>query len=379
MMHGFAVPEATQHHYKSLYSFKAPPDGAQPIAGLVTFKGTLYGTTYTGGLQESYGSLGTVFSITKKGNERVLYDFTPLTAWNPSSDLVALRGVLYGVASGGGYNQGVVYRTATSGRERILYSFKGIPDGSAPVSSLIALDGTLYGETVTGGTGHCDGPAVGCGTVFELSTSGAERVLYNFPGGSRGRYPVGNLVAVNDTLYGTTVSGGDRKGCFAGSCGTVFSVSTSGEEHVLYKFKGPPDGELTQSSNGLVVLNNVLYGTAAEGGTRGFGAVYSVDLSGKETILHSFDGGANDGNDPSARLEVVNGVLYGTTFGGGETGRGTVFKINTSGAEQLLYSFAGTPDGSGPLADLTLADSKLYGTTSGGGSESAGTVFRISP
>jgi uncharacterized repeat protein (TIGR03803 family) len=188
MMHGFAVPEATQHHYKSLYSFKAPPDGAQPIAGLVTFKGTLYGTTYTGGLQESYGSLGTVFSITKKGNERVLYDFTPLTAWNPSSDLVALRGVLYGVASGGGYNQGVVYRTATSGRERILYSFKGIPDGSAPVSSLIALDGTLYGETVTGGTGHCDGPAVGCGTVFELSTSGAERVLYKRSRRFSGKY-----------------------------------------------------------------------------------------------------------------------------------------------------------------------------------------------
>ncbi len=247
-------------------------------------------------------------------------------------------------------------------------------------------DGKLYGETVTGGRGRCRGRkhAIGCGTVFEVSTSGAERVLYNFKGNRHGIYPVGNLVAVNGTLYGTTASGGDRSACSGYGCGTVFSVSTSGVERELYKFKGPPyDGEPAYSSNGLVAFNNVLYGTTTDGGTSGLGTVYAITLSGKETILHNFTGGA-DGANPSARLKVVNGVLYGTTYAGGtgtncSGGCGTVFKISTSGTEQVLYSFQGNPDGSGPLSDLTLVNGELYGTTSFGGSEGAGTVFRISP
>ncbi len=108
-----------------------------------------------------------------------------------------------------------------------------------------------------------------------------------------------------------------------------------------------------------------------------------ITLSGKETLLHNFTGGA-DGANPSARLKVVKGVLYGTTYAGGtgtkcSGGCGTVFEISTSGTEQVLYSFQDIPDGSRPLSDLTLVNGKLYGTTSTGGSEGAGTVFRISP
>lgn len=392
----FSARAAATHYYESLYSFTGNPDGAKPVAGLVPLNGVLYGTTREGGTGfPTGGGLGTFFSVTTTGQERVLYSFGSGSDadYNPASDLVAVNDALYGVASGGPpYNLGVVYAVTTSGKESVVYSFKGKPyDGSYPVSSLTALDGKLYGDTVSGGRGRCRvrKRAIGCGTVFKISASGAERVLYSFKGRRHGVYPAGNLVAVNGALYGTTVSGGDRSGACSGivpgyGCGTVFSVSTSGVERELYRFKGPPyDGEPTSSSNGLVALNNVLYGTTTDGGTSGLGTVYVVTLSGKEMILHNFTGGS-DGANPSARLKVVKGVLYGTTYAGGAStncsgGCGTVFSISTSGTEQVLYSFQGGPDGGGPLSDLALLNGRLYGTTSAGGSEGAGTVFRISP
>ena len=381
--------------YESLYSFTGQPDGNTPEAGLVALNGVLYGTTWKGGAGfPTGGGLGAFFSVTTTGAERVLYSFTDQNNGdNPSSNLIAVNGLLYGVASGEPPdNTGVVYSVTISGGESVVHTFKYVfrnkrsVDGSNPDSALTALDGKLYGTTGSGGTGLCRGRKhkVGCGVVFEVTASGAERVVYNFRGGRHGKYPVGNLVAANGTLYGTTASGGDRSACSGYGCGTVFSVSTSGVEHELYRFKGPAsDGEPTGSSNGLVAFNNVLYGTTTDGGTSGRGTVYAITLSGKETILHSFTGGP-DGAYPSARLKVVKGALYGTTYAGGTStncsgGCGAVFKISTSGTEQVLYSFQGNPDGTGPVSDLTLLNGGLYGTTSTGGSEGAGTVFRISP
>lgn len=367
------------HHYESIYSFRSSPDGAQPIAGLVSLNGMLYGTTYGGGVR--YHSPGTVFEITKTGDERVLYSFSyGSSGSHPLSDLIALKGMLYGTADGGN-GLGVAYEVTTSGHLTVLYTFKGNPDGNDPGGPLTVLQGVLYGVTNWGGSGHCFRKKLGCGTVFAISTAGAERVLYSFQRNPRdGQFPTGNLVVVNGSLYGTTLNGGDPKACPGKGCGTVFSVSTSGEEHVLYRFKGPPyDGA---APNGLVAYNNVLYGTSG-GGTSGLGMVYSLSLSGKETILRNFTGGL-DGAYPFARLSQVNGTLYGTTSAGGagancSTGCGTVFKISATKAEQVIYNFQGRPDGSDPISDVTLANGKLYGTTELGGSSNQGTVFRILP
>ena len=377
-------PAAT-HHYESLYSFKGSPDGAEPLAGLTALRGALYGTTAGGG---GYDNPGTVFRITKAGKERELFSFGSGSEAgnNPSSELLTHNGKLFGVAAGGRVNDlGVVYRVTTSGQESALYSFKHERGGYTPVGNLTAVNGKLYGLTVTGGSGHCSNGRhpLGCGTVFEVSTSGKKRVVYSFQGGDDGQFPGGNLVYINGTLYGTTPYGGDGEECSGRGCGTVFSVTTSGMESVLYRFKGPPyDAEYP---DGLVALNNVLYGTGG-GGTSVLGTVFSVSLSGNETILHNFTGGS-DGENPSAGLEVVNGLLYGTTQGVGNDrgscsgGRcGTVFKISASGTEQVLHRFRGYPgDGNDPNGYLTILDGKLYGTTYGDGSQGEGTVFRISP
>lgn len=94
----------------------------------------------------------------------------------------------------------------------MLYSFKG---PAAPTF----VNGTLYGTTDYGGTA-----SAGNGTVFELSASGKERVVYRFQGGTDGATPAGAVILVNRTLYGTTYFGGNGASSGRGD-GTIFKIS----------------------------------------------------------------------------------------------------------------------------------------------------------
>ena len=109
---------------------------------------------------------------------------------------------------------------------KVLYRFPGGRNGALPVASLIDVNGTLYGTTSFGGLLDCPGS---CGTVYSMSTTGVEKVLYRFAGGSDGATPESSLVDVNGTLYGTTAFGGGAP-CPTGGCGTVYSISTTGNE-----------------------------------------------------------------------------------------------------------------------------------------------------
>jgi uncharacterized repeat protein (TIGR03803 family) len=156
-----------------------------------------------------------------------------------------------------------------------------------------------------------------------MTTSGTERDLHNFCGYGDGEYPAAKLVAVKDTLYGTTVGGGD--GQYQG--GTVFSLTLHGKEHVLHSFGNGNDGKSPESSP--VSVNGTLYGVTLEGGTNDEGIVFSLTQSGTERILHNF-GPPPDGDGPGAELVYLNGILYGTAEGGGKAvyGGGTVFQIS---------------------------------------------------
>jgi uncharacterized repeat protein (TIGR03803 family) len=182
--------------------------------------------------------------------------------------LVDLNGTLYGTASGGGkYGQGAVFSLSTSGGEKLLYSFKGgSKDGADPEGGLNAVKHTLYGTTARGG-------AHGDGTVFSITPTGTETVLHSFTG-SDGNFPLATLLNVNGTLYGTTSSGG------AYGYGTVFSITLSGHETVLYSFSGPPSGGFdgAHPESGVIDVNGTLYGTTYLGGADGTGTVYSITL-----------------------------------------------------------------------------------------------------
>jgi uncharacterized repeat protein (TIGR03803 family) len=363
------TPRLALSSYKSLYSFKGGGDGGYPYAGLTALNGTLYGTTYGGG---GSGGWGTVFKVSTSGKERVIYRFKAgADGAHPYAGLIALNGTLCGTTyQGGTSGWGTVFKVSTLGKEHVLYSFKGGADGAYPHAGLTALNGILYGTTYAGGG------LSGWGTVFKVSMSGTEHVLYRFKAGADGAHPYAGLIAVNGTLYGTTYQGGIK------GWGTVFNVSTSGEEHVFYSFEGGADGGYPYA--GVTNVADILYGTTYAGGaSSGWGTVFTsgeeiVFTSGNADALYRFKADA-DGAHPYAGLIALNGTLYGTTYQGGASGWGTVFKLSTSGEELVLYSFKAGKDGGYPYAGLTALNGALYGTTKEGGSHGWGTVFRISP
>lgn len=286
-------------------------------------------------------------------------------------------GTLYGTtqAGGGEANAGTVFQISSSGQESVLYSFRAAPDGKMPQAApLLGPDGALYGTTNKGGS-------AGFGTVFKLQqVNGAyrETFLYSFQGGNDGAYPSSSLVMDEaGNLYGTTFYGG-RTDCQPGlGCGTVFKIDTAGQESILYAFGAPPDGEnpyagLIEDSAGN------LYGTTTFGGAYNWGTVFMLNPSGQETVLHNF-AGPPDGAAPYAGLfRDAAGNLFGTTQGGGANlgncspyGCGTVFEVKSTGEEVVLHSFFNWRDEGDP--DGGVVEDKagnLYGTTLGMGNTS---------
>ncbi len=358
---------------KVLYSFCSQQncaDGKTPYASLIDVKGTLYGTTAYGG---SYGA-GTVFALDPTtGAEKVLYS----SAWNPTSTLIDVKDALYGTTyTGGSFGNGTVFSLdPNTGIATVVHSFGGSQDGSNPYSGLIRANNSLYGTTEFGGT-H------GSGTVFALQLrTGAEEVLYSFCNKQEkcadGANPYASPIYVNGTLYGTTEYGGAHKR------GAVFAVdSKTGAEKVLHSFCSQPhcsDGKIP--SAGLIAVNGMLYGTTGIGGAHEGGTIFALDPNtGTETVLYSFCRQQNctDGADPEASLFAVGDKLYGTTWGGGSHGDGTVFALERkAGTETVLHSFSSGGDGQNPVASLIEMNGTLYGTTFAGGADGDGTVFAI--
>jgi uncharacterized repeat protein (TIGR03803 family) len=343
-------------------------DGAYPQGGVITVGGLLYGTTEEGGT----ANYGTVFSLTRGGAEKMTHSFegNPNTTDGgyPQTGLIDVGGTLYGTTPvGGASGYGTVFSITTKGVEKVLYSFQGGSDGASPQGGLVNVGGTLYGTTESGGSN-------GYGTVFSITTAGGEKVLYSFKGGSDGEAPVGTLIDVGGFLYGTTYDGG---GYGYTGYGTVFRVSTAGKEKVLYAFKGPYDnGDGEGPNGGLIDVGGTLYGTTYAGGAGGFGSVFSVTKAGAEKILYSF-ALDTDGANPSGSLLNVGGILFGTNRVGGAHNGGTVFSVSRAGAESVLYSFEGGVDGANPLGSLIDVGGIFYGTTGFGGASNDGTVFSV--
>ena len=253
----------------------------------------------------------------------------------------------------------------------VLHSFSGGADGKTPYGLVRDQAGNLYGTTASGGASNS-------GTVFKLDASGTETVLYTFTGGADGKLPIGPLVLdPSGNLYGTTNDGGKPYACFLGyfGCGVVFKLDAAGEGTVLYTFTGGTDGGEPYSVGLVRDASGNLYGTTAAGGTSDEGTVFKLDTTGKETVLYSFGSG---GVEPFAGLvRDASGNLYGTTTNGG-SGFGVVFKLDTAGKETVLHKFTGGADGAVPYAGLVLdAAGNFYGTTTAGGASNFGTVFKL--
>jgi uncharacterized repeat protein (TIGR03803 family) len=356
--------------YSQLYSFKGMPDGAQPLKRLLNVGGVLYGTADWGGQpnrQSGGEQTGTVFKWSPSNGESTVHVFQDFPdGRNPVAGLINVKGELYGttIYGGGPRHRGTVFKVSQTGAESVLYRFNGPRDGYEPYSGLIYVNGLLYGTTVFGGLTGC---TEGCGTVYYVSLSGVHKVLYRFKSGIDGSQPEAGLIYRNGLFYGTA-GGGDYH-----NDGVVFKMTPSGVEHVIYRFKGEPDG--SQPFAGLTDVNGESYGTTGFGGTKLGGTVYKIDGSGHESVVYSFP----RNSVPQSGLLYVNGALYGTTTNGGTAGHGTVFKVTLDGKGSIVYSFHGPSDGRNPTGGLIRVNDKLYGTASQGGTTGNGSLFSVSP
>ena len=367
-----AVP-AHASKYSVVYSFQGGNDGAAPFSGMIAVDGTLYGTTYFGGT----ANLGTVYAVTLAGTETTLHSFQGgADGVNPWGGLLNVNGMLYGTTnSGGDHNFGILFNMTTGGDETILHNFAGHLDGTNPVGSLIKSGPALYSTTSAGGFGAgCGEP--GCGTVFKWSGKGDYSVLYRFPVGDANS-PLGTLLPFNGELYGTSYQGGADQN---NPLGALFKVTKDGTETLLHTFGAGLDG--ADPVGGLINVDGTFYGTTESGGDNEYGTVFKVTPAGDVTVMYSFKGGKTDGAGPQTALIYAGGALWGTTGNGGREGLyGTVFKITLDGQETVVHKFdtLDGPDGSVPLGNLIKVGANLYGTTYGGGTHGHGSVFQIKP
>jgi len=258
---------------------------------------------------------------------------------------------------------------------RVLHSFAGSPsDGIGAGASDLVVDaqGNLYGTTSIGG-------AFGAGTVYKLDSSGNETVLYSFTGakgdGANPRGPV--VLDSKGNIYGSTYYGGNLSCGVSQGCGTIFKLNKQGHEKILHSFAGGaadgnnPSGELALDAEGN------LFGTTAAGGPDFFGIAFKLTPSGAETVLHAFNC-CELGLGPEGLIMDAAGSLYGTTIDGGgggphdicDLGCGMLYKLSQDGILTVLHNFAigSNDDGAHPNPGLVMdPDGNLYGTTYDGG------------
>jgi uncharacterized repeat protein (TIGR03803 family) len=371
------------------------PNGETPGGGSFTQgrDGALYATTESGGTNNQ----GTVFRV-GKGGLAVLHSFCSLPGCADGQVpigtlLLGNDGNFYGTTWQGGDQNcglpsgcGTVFRISPNGTFVTLHTFEWT-DGAGPFNDNLiqAADGNFYGTTAEGGNLNC-GLDVGCGTVFTITPTGRFSTLYKFSG-TDGNRPAGLVQASNGILYGGTYEGGNC--VYELGCGTIFSITPSGTVTTLYDFTGAaggPQSALVQAANGN------LYGTTEYGGhtclfdADSCGTVFTMTLSGELTTIHEFMN--TDGAFPYGGLiQATDGNFYGTTAGGGnsicEDGCGTLFQMTASGAVTTLKRLNGR-DGLNPYSGLLQAtNGTIYGLTSGGGdfecspTYGCGTIFSL--
>jgi uncharacterized repeat protein (TIGR03803 family) len=400
---GWPACASAQTAFKIIHSFAGgSSDGANPMGDLILTNGTLYGMTSGGGAGCGGNGCGALFKSDFNGNVVLLHSFAggagdgaaPRGSLTLSSDGLTLYGMT--PAGGGGSCSNTLNNIAgcgtlfksdtTSGAGySMIGSLTGATDPHLPMGSLLNLSGTLYGTSAAGGSGAGTTYGVsGYGTLFSSDTSGDINVLHPFGVVSGdGAIPLGSLVASSGgtTLYGMTSGGGTN------GVGTVFKSDVSGNASVLYSFDGAIKGQGPVGA--LVLSGSTLYGMASGGGANGLGTIFKSDLSGNVSLLHTFAGGAADGALPwgSLTLSADGNTLYGTTLTGGGTGCGgngcgTIFKIATSGGAtfQVLHAFnVSATDGGLPYGSLILSGGTLYGMTYAGGTGAKGVIFSLGP
>lgn len=287
-----------------LYDFTNGNDDSAPIYTVLQGQdGNIYGVS-----EEQYnGQYGEFFKVTPAGVFSVVHDFAYSDGASPNLPTQGTDGNFYGSAKFGGdptCRCGAVYKITPSGATTVLHTFKGYPnDGTFPVGALVqGPDGFFYGVTYEGGSTNQ-------GTIFKINASGSSySVLHNFVYRSPsfdGQLPYTGLTVGSDgNLYGTTANGGAHS-----NAGVIYQITTSGTEKILYNFCSQtgcvdgffPESPLVQHTNGE------FYGTTT-GSSLGGGVFYRLN-----TGLKPFADLVNWTGKVGKTVEILGQGFTGTT------------------------------------------------------------------
>jgi len=257
--------------------------------------------------------------------------------------------------------------------ETTLYTFPYNGALASPSGVVMDKAGSLYGTTSTEGCSSL------CGTVFELSPSSGgwiETTLYTDTVGNLGAPLVidakGNLFGV---AYGNS-----------SNCGEVFEGSPTSTGWIfttLVPFYGVigchPATALTLGPDGVV------YGTTAGGGVGNFGTIFKLTPTSsgwQHQILHYFAGGTG-GEDPQSPVALDSaGNIFGTGLSGGMNNYGIVFRLKPQPNGKYTFTpihyFSLLARGAHPAGSLVLDTSgNIFGTTTGGGTTGEGIAYEL--
>jgi len=263
-------------NFRTLYAFiGGSDDGFYPSASPILSGSILFGNTQLGGVDTN----GVIYKINADGTGyEILHVFghTADEGRRPIASFVKSGSVLYGTTFTGGIdNKGTIFKINTDGTNfQLMHSFRDSIDGSLLGGSLILSGTTLYGTAANGGNDEN-------GTIFRISTDGTDfRVIYRFSGGiNDGAEPSRtSLIKSGSYLYGTTDIGGLQ------NQGIIFQIDTTGSGfRILHRFGGmQSDG--SNPTGSLFLSGNTLYGMTFRGGNQGKGVIFALDISQPEDV-----------------------------------------------------------------------------------------------
>jgi uncharacterized repeat protein (TIGR03803 family) len=146
------------------------------------------------------------------------------------------------------------------------------------------------------------------------------------------------------------------------------------------------NGDEPTEPNGVVQgADGLLYGVANHGGIANNGAIFRATLNGRVKTIYSFDVYGRRGNDPETNFVLgVDGLFYGTARDGGmpvnnPERSGVVYRADMSGRVTVLHTFD-VAHGMSPAAPpaLDLADRRLFVSAIRGGKSSDGVTAKVS-
>ncbi|MEO6328911.1 MAG: choice-of-anchor tandem repeat GloVer-containing protein [Ginsengibacter sp.] len=344
-------------------------NGANPCGGLVQAgNGKLYGIT-TGGGSSGYGAIFSYDPVSFIYTK--LKDFDNINGANPLGGLLqASDGNLYGMTQfGGSGGGGVIFSFNPSSSIYTKLTDFNDSTGANPYGGLVeASNGKLYGMTRLGGSGAN-------GVLFSFDISGLVYSKLRDFDYANGVNPYGSLMQASDTrLYGMMHEGGSS------GYGVIFSYDPSSSSYIKLRDFATNESGSNVSANLIQASDGKLYGISVNGGSSGNGVIFSIDTSSYAyTKVKDFDN--NNGANPFGTLiQTADGKLYGTTVNGGNSGNGVLYSYEPSTSTYTKLKDFDFVNGASPYGSLLLArDKKLYGITYGGGSKSAGVIFSFDP